>query len=83
MSSFSSAFSVRNPYPGTVHLAVRNTVARLITINCQNDETGAQESFSFYPGNQGDLAVPARVMEGDFAKALLNSGDLVAYPVNG
>lgn len=52
-------------------MLLKNKSARLITIN------GGEESFDILPGNNPSVEVPNELCDGDFAKALIECGDLV------
>ena len=69
-----------NIYPNA-QFKLRNNAARLITLNHTDDMTGEKQAFQILPGNNEPTPVPAGVIESDFAKHLIASGDLYVLSV--
>ena len=63
------------------HFRLRNNAARLITLNHTDEMTGEQFAFQIVPGNNEPTPVPASIIESDFAKHLIASGDLLVLNV--
>jgi hypothetical protein len=59
-------------------MLLRNTQARLITINGKQDENGERVSaFKILPGKNPAVEVPDELCGSDFVKALIAAGALV------
>ena len=58
-------------------MLLRNTIARLITINGKFENGTRSEAYQVKPGNNPSVEVPNNLCDNSFVKALIADGSLV------
>lgn len=75
-------YGPHDQYPASDSVCrLANKAARLITVNCLDEESGEHYAIKILPGDNSPSNAPAQAMSQAFVKNLLETGDLVAMPL--